>query len=65
MSLIFDITVICAAALGATLGFFAAALLIARRQRRLYNRGWIAGKQFAAQEFQDSLQDAAIRRRLP
>ena len=48
MNLIFDITVILAAALGATIGFWSSAILVARRQQRLYTRGWNAGREFEA-----------------
>ncbi len=63
MSLLFDITVIVSAVIGATIGFFAAGLLASHRQRRLYNRGWTAGKDFATRQFHDTLQDHIIRRR--
>lgn len=40
--------IVIAAALGATIGFWSSAILVARRQTRLYTRGWNAGREFEA-----------------
>jgi hypothetical protein len=66
MNLLFDITVILAAAAGATIGFLGAALMASHKRRSQYTRGWNAGRDFAARQFHESIQDVAIRtRRLP
>jgi hypothetical protein len=66
MSLVFDITVVTAAAVGGIVGgsiaFLFAGMVAANKRNRLYTRGWNAGIEFEATRQLRQIRDNTPRR---